>query len=352
MGESVLIIGGGLSGICLAHILHDEGISFELIDAGENHSSAIAAGMINPMVFRKMVKTWRGDDLIPFLKTFYTKVENKVDQQFFFPRKIRRAFSTPEEAIMWKERLEDKAYSEYICSSNETPPPRGYVNEKHGSGWVKSPGYVDAKLFMKSNLAFFSKLSVLTVKPFDFNAFDAEKLTYNGKEYKHVIFAEGYRLKENPFFCYLPLNQTKGEVLTITSNELNRKEILNRKCFILPTEDGKYKLGATFTWNTTDLSTTAQAKKELLEQYAALASAPITVEDQEAGIRPTVVDRRPLLGEHPTFKQLYVFNGMGTKGYMLAPYFAQQLIDYINGDGELDDEVNIQRFYKKHFQKS
>lgn len=351
MDHKVLIVGGGLSGICLAHQLEDRDVDFLMIDQGINESSAIAAGMINPMVFRKMVKTWRGDDLIPYLKTFYGELEGKTGARFFFPRKIRRVFSTQDERNYWLERLEDSNYEHYIHDIEDAEPTPDYVINKFGNGWVKSPGYIDAKQFMKANHDYFLQKEKLRLENFDFQSFGAKTKSYKKENFTHVIFAEGYRGKFNPFFNYLPLQQTKGEVLTIRSDAFRKDEILNRKCFVLPLEEGDFKLGATFSWDTTDTAPTDKAKNQLLEQYDQLSTAKIEIVDQEGGIRPTVTDRRPLLGEHPEQKGLYIFNGMGTKGYMIAPYFSEQFVNHFLEGDKLDDEVDIERFYKKHFRK-
>ncbi len=65
--------------------------------------------------------------------------------------------------------------------------------------------------------------------------------------------------------------------------------------------------------------------------------------NHQAGIRPTVNDRRPLMGLHPQHPTLAVFNGLGTKGVMLAPYFAYQLYSFLELNKPLDVEVDIKR---------
>ena len=347
--KKVLVVGGGLAGICLTHQLIKKDLDVKLIDLGENHSSRIAAGMINPMVFRTMVKTWKGDILLPYLQKFYPEIEKTVGVKFFFPRDIRRVFTTEEEKEKWLLRQENPEYENYIEVIGKEDNAPSYVHSINGSGIVKSPGYIDAKLFMEANFRYFLNEGILTIEKFDFLSFIAEQLVYKGQHYDAVIFSEGYKGKENPFFNYLPLQQTKGEVLTIQSDELNKSEILNRKCFVLPTEDGKFRLGATFTWNTTDISPTEEAKKTLIAQYQQLSSAKITIEDQKGGIRPTVTDRRPLIGEHPMYKNIFIFNGLGTKGYMIAPYYSAHFIDFLLNHQLLDPEVDIKRFEKKHF---
>jgi len=343
----VLIVGGGLSGVCLAHELILKNSNVRLLDSGANHSSAIAAGMINPMTFRKMVKTWMGDELIPFLIDFYKELEQITGQRFFFDRTIRRAFSTAHERKLWIERQNEEEYKNYIhpVTASDTP---SYVKEEFGTGVVKCPGYVDSKLFLNANQNYLVEKGVLEFATFNFELLDATTLTYNGEKYDHIIFAEGYQGKDNPYFNYLPLETVKGEVLTLSIDGIDSTEIVNRKCFVLPTNNGLFKLGATFTWKTIDSAQTEEAKNELIGQYRELLDKPFVLIDHEAGIRPTVSDRRPLIGEHPEHKGLHIFNGMGTKGYMIAPYFSRHFVEHLVEGTELNLEVNINRFEKKY----
>lgn len=342
----ILIIGGGLAGVCLGHELLRKNCNPTIIDDGVNHSSAVAAGMINPMTFRKMVKTWMGDELIPFLLDFYKDLEHKTGEHFLFDRTIRRAFSTAHERKLWIERQSDDEYLNYIYPVEESTPD--YVKEQFGTGIVKCPGYVDSKIFLNANQDYLFNKGVLLKEKFDFNKLELDNHFYNGEKYDKIVFAEGYRALNNPYFNYLPLEPTKGEVLTLDIKGVDKTEIVNRKCFVLPTHDGRFKLGATFTWKTTDYSLTEAAREELLAQYTDLIDKDFEIIDHEAGIRPTVSDRRPLIGEHPEHKGIYIFNGMGTKGYMIAPYFSRHFVEHLVDGTDLMDEVNISRFKKKH----
>lgn len=345
----VLIVGGGLAGCCIAHHLLKENVTVRIIDSGANHSSKVAAGMINPIVFRRMLKSWLADDLIPYLETFYREMEKEVNASFLIKRKIKRVFSSLEEKEMWDKRKETGEYDHFLLEKVNSEDEPSHVISKFGSAYVASPGYIDSPTFIKANHAYFSENNILDLEEFDYSNLDVESGNYKGENYDSVIFSEGYRGKNNPYFGYLPLNQTKGEVLTLKADSLPNNEILNRKCFVLPTINNTVKVGATFAWHTTDLSITRKAKGELLNHYNNLTTAPYALVDQEAGIRPTVVDRRPLLGKHPKLDKLYIFNGLGTKGYMLAPYFAHHLVEHILHQKALMEEVDIQRFEKKYY---
>ena len=91
--------------------------------------------------------------------------------------------------------------------------------------------------------------------------------------------------------------------------------------------------------------------RSLLEKLTTFLKCDFEVVDHVAGIRPTVVDRRPLVGRHPEHKNLYVLNGFGSRGVMIGPYASKQLFDYIEKESELDPEMDIQRFTKKYYSK-
>jgi glycine/D-amino acid oxidase-like deaminating enzyme len=344
----VIIVGGGLAGICIAHHLEKKGVSFTIFDEEQNVSTKVAAGMINPMSFRRMLKSWNADVLIPYLNSFYPAIEKKVEGRFFYHHNIRRVFSTEEERQLWEERLADPDFKEYLNPIDDKAETPAYIKNRFGCGFVNAPGYIEAKDFMAYNHSYFRQQNKLEYEPFDFEKLDVTNDTYKGEAFTHLVFAEGFRGIFNPYFDYLPLQRAKGEVLTIDSKQIQRDEILNRKCFVLPTIDGNFKIGSTFEWNTSDPSPSEKAKEDLLEKYDYLSSAPIEIVRHEGGIRPTVTDRKPLLGGHPKYPQLYIFNGLGAKGFMVAPYYANQLVDFMLGESKLDSEVDIKRSKKKY----
>ena len=75
-----------------------------------------------------------------------------------------------------------------------------------------------------------------------------------------------------------------------------------------------------------------------------LISCPFEVVDQVAGVRPTVKDRRPLVGQHETHKNIFVLNGLGTRGVMIGPYVAKQLYNFIENKMPLEKDIDITRF--------
>jgi glycine oxidase len=341
--SKTLIAGGGLAGICLAYQLYKNNKPFLLVDKGVNHSSSIAAGLINPMVFRRMLKSWRLDDFLPNAIEFYHYVGKLLSKEFLHFIPLRRGFAHEQEKELWIERQNLNEYNSYLSEITPSDLTNSSIINTYGTGIVKKSGYVDTQELLSSSHAFFKSINSMITESYSYNDFDIQQLTYKGQSFDNFIFCEGYHNLENPWFNYLPLQATKGQTLTIRSTELNNKEIANRKCFILPIKNNEFKVGATYEWNETDLSITQEGLNILKQNINQLVDKPYEVLHQEAGVRPTVKDRRPLLGEHPSFKNVFIFNGLGTKGYLMAPLLSQELYEFIFEGALLDKEVNINR---------
>lgn len=340
--QKILIVGGGLAGSCLAVQLANKGCEVKLIDSGINVSSRVAAGMINPLVFRRMTKSWRVDEYIPYAIEFYQQIEQLNNSSFFFPITIRRFFSSEQERGFWLDRQSKEAYSAYmtpVTAEDETVFP--YANQ-FGSGRVKNSFYLNTSLLL--DVLHQSDAFEFANEKVNYEQINPTAGTYNGKQFDLIVFCEGYQSKLNPWFKYLPVNSTKGETITVKTAGLSEEESLNRKCFTLHQGNGEFKVGATYIWHTDDLNLTTEGREHLLDNLRYLTDKPIEVVAQHAGVRPTTVDRRPIMGKHPDFPKLAIFNGLGTKGYMMAPLLAKEMADFIVEGKELDKESRIERF--------
>jgi len=342
-----LIVGGGIAGLSLAFSMYERNIPFKLIDAKKNYSSIIAAGLINPIVFRRTTKSWRVDEFTPYLESFYKKIEALVGLNFFHPISIRRIFAHEQERNEWEKKQLQPEYSSYL---NEiSPEDNAFSNPKNnfGTGTIERAYYVSTVTFMEQAYRFLEENNFIQYEEVNYSDFDTTTTSYKDEVYEKIFFCQGYTNAENPWFGSLPIQCTKGETLTVHSTQLPKDVSLNLKCFVLPIGNQEFKVGATYDWNSTDLSITEKGKEQLEAHLKTLTDAPYTIIDQKAGIRPTVLDRRPLLGKHSEFPNLILFNGLGTKGYMMAPLLANELLDHVFNNSPLDPEVNIQRFEKE-----
>jgi glycine/D-amino acid oxidase-like deaminating enzyme len=340
---NALIVGGGIAGISTAIQLIKRGVSVTLVDPGVNQSTAVAAGLINPIVFRRTTKSWRADDFIPYLKGFYQELEIESQTKFFHPLKIRRVFSSDQERNDWKKKQVRVDYQQFLEQINTPDDNYNLVACPFGSARLANCFWVNSLEFMRGGKSFIEKKGTWKNEPFQFPLYDASSKTYLGETYTCVIFCEGYQVKNNPLFNSLAISPTKGQVLTIESPLIPEDESLNRKCFILPLGEHRFKIGSTYEWENSDNSITEEGKQLILENLRVLIEETPHVIGQEAGIRPTTIDRRPFIGEHTSFKGNYIFNGLGTKGYMIAPLLSQELTALLLDGIELDPEVAVYR---------
>ena len=341
-----IIVGQGIAGTTLAHLLEKKGKTFHVFDFYENKSSHIAAGLINPIVFKRLNKSWKADDFMPFLNDFYTEIEEKLDVTILYKKEIARLFSSFEDQNNWDVKSTKEGYSKYLTDKQIPNLDKNVVEQKFGHGVVSGSGHLDIKVWLEAHKNHFISKQSYTFK--EVNKADIE-LTENGVilhgvEATRLIFAQGFRGIFNDYFNYLPLKTTKGELVKIKVPALDTENVINKNMFVLPKGNNEYLAGSTYGWNDYSTNTTEEAKTDLFERISAFIKTDFTLVEQTAGVRPTVLDRRPLIGIHPEHKQLSIFNGLGTKGVMIAPFYGNQFINHLTENTPLDEEVDIKRF--------
>jgi glycine oxidase len=342
-----IIVGQGLAGSCLALQLIRQGKKILVFDEPwNNRASAVAAGLFNPITGKFLKQSWAAEKIFPSLFQFYRTAEDLLQQRFFYPMPIYRPFISIEEQNEWMAQSEESLLKKFIAKIYVAQSFSTYVNDPYGGVVTNSSGYLDTVSFMNATRDFLK-----TRFAYQETFFDLGKLTIQKKEIcyqdvvaTNIIFCDGLGINANPYFSWIPVIPLKGETLTISLSE-EPEVIFNRAVYIVPTQSEKsFMVGATYNPNDNTQKTTAFARNELEEKLKDLINAPFTVSNQNWGMRPTTPDRRPVIGSHPEFKNLLVFNGLGTKGVSLAPYFSGLLASWLDGNEEIPTTVNIERF--------
>ncbi len=342
-----LIVGQGLAGTLLAHFLLAKNKSVVLIDEYRSStSSRVAAGLFHPITGRRLVKSWMVETLYDFASEFYVKQEKMLHANFFFPKDLLEILSSAHEYNTWTERLDDPGINQYLSQQADPTLYNGKLQDFFKMIALSGAGWMDIARYLEVSLQHFSRLKILLSGKFDFSKLEYQELgiQYGDLFAKNIIFCEGSDAVHNPLWNWIPFLPSKGEILTISAPELPEKYILLRGLFVIPLGNRRFRVGSTYSWEFTDELPSEAGKNEILTKLNDIISVPYDVIDHKSAIRPTVKDRRPLLGEHPDIKNVFIFNGLGTKGVLLGPYFANEFAEYLVDNKPIREEVNILRF--------
>lgn len=341
---NTIIVGFGLAGFNYARVLQENQKDYLIISDDDLGSSRNAGGVFNPSILKRYTLTWNSIEF--FTKAFlkYKKFEKDYGDTIFYNLPIHHYFSKVSDQNNWSVAANKKELNRFFSSIIKNANEK-YLKGDYGYGTVKNVGKINIPKMLE---IFKNQLDSKTFlnESFDYNKLiiNEENLVYKGFKASKIVFCEGFGLKKNPWFSYLPLLGSKGEYIHIRTKELSPKVIIKRGLFIVPIEKEIFWVGATFDRNDKTKKITKSAKKWLLKKLSEILSCPFDVVFQGAGIRPTVIDRRPLMGVHPLEKRLFVFNGLGTRGLLMGPLLSDWLYQFIEENKELPTSVAIDRF--------
>jgi glycine/D-amino acid oxidase-like deaminating enzyme len=343
--SNYLIIGQGIAGTMLAwNLLH---LKQNVIIADvfrKDSSSQVAAGIYLPITGRRIAKSWLADRLIPFAEKAYRNLEHETGQSFLHPLPIVEIFDSQKTYNDWQERAASADIKTYV----EKILPKNFTDQlvcEFGGVQLHSGGYLNMPVFLKAMRNFFSVKSILREEHFNITTKLSFPFTSGHLKIDKIIFCDGISGSRNPYFQDLPFQFSKGEIITIHCEKLNEAFIYNHGIFILPVGNHHFRVGSTYEWNFTSATPTMQAQQKLISQVRKIIKNEFSITGHHAAIRPTVKERRPFIGMHPVHKQIGILNGLGTKGVMLAPYFANHFAEHLVFGNPLMPDVDISRFY-------
>ena len=345
MQVDFIVIGSGIAGISFCEQLRAHHKTFVVFDDQSQQSSIVAGGLYNPVVLKRFTPVWKSKEQLQIALQMYLNFEQEFDVKLDYKIPVLRKFSSLEEQNDWFIASDKPNLSEYL-SVNLKKNTNKNIEASFGFGEVLQTGRIDVKVLMDAYKKFLLKDSRFFETKFKYTDLVVTngELKYSEIQAKNIVFTEGFGINKNPFFKDLPLLGTKGELLTIHAPDLKMDFVLKGPVFLIPIGDDHYIVGATYNWEDRTHEVTLKGKEELLTKLNTLISCTYKVIDQVAGIRPTVKDRRPLVGQHNVHKNMFVLNGLGTRGVMIGPYVAKQLFDFMEFGTPLEADIDIKRF--------
>ncbi|PIB26310.1 NAD(P)/FAD-dependent oxidoreductase [Maribacter sp. 4G9] len=345
-----IVVGLGLAGAAFCETLRRNHKGFCVISDQSQTSSKVAAGLSNPVILKRFNLAWKANELMPLSKSFYEEMEHELGEKLLIDQPILRKFSSIEEQNLWFE-ASDKDYLNRFLSPVIVRNTNPALNAPYDFGSLQGAYRLKTEAYLNG----FQK-KVLSPDTFLQESFDhvCLKVMNDGVEYKgirakNVVFAEGYGVKHNPFFNYLPIQGSKGEYLIIESHHLQEQRAIKSSIFVIPLGENLYLVGANYNSVDKDNIPSESTKRELLSKLERIINSPYQVVGHIAGVRPTVKDRKPLIGTHPIHKCLHVLNGFGSHGVMIAPWAARELFAFLEAGALLEDEVTVARYQNLYY---
>lgn len=321
MRPDICILGQGLAGTLLAWELERAGIPFVIKDAGHaSAASRVAAGIINPITGRRLVKSWRIDALRPRAEAAYRALEAELGVDVWRAMRVRRLFRDERERRIFAEKQ----------ARGELAPFAGAGDEE--GFWIESAARVDTGALLTAARARWRAKGWLHEERGDPAALAKHELVID------CTGAAGARGGG------VPWEFSKGEILTLATDGLDPAVIVNRGLWLLPTGPGEAKVGATHEPGATDATPTPAARALLETGARDLGAAVFRVTAHEAGVRVNLPDKHPVAGRWSGEPRRGVINGLGAKGALLAPLLARQWVNHLTEGVAFDAEIDVARF--------
>ena len=345
MNVDFIIIGQGIAGTSFAFELLKREKTFVIIDYSQvNTASKLALGVYNPLVLKWFTKAWHIDNQIEYFYNFYKDLGVFLNNFFNQDIGIYKFLKTPYDQNHWLSKCHSGGRDRYMSNELYSLKNKKLINNDF-YGLINCSGRVNISLLLDRFRNYCNNNKLLIDEKFNYNhlVINKKSVQYGDIKAKNIIFCEGYGLSRNPYFNKINLKPTKGEYLNIYVKNLNIKSIIHSGLLVIPLGDNYYSVGATYDWENIDFQPTKNAKKKIISVLQKLLVGSYDVIDHKVGIRPSTEDRRPLVGSHSKYHQLYILNGLGTRGVLLAPYLSKCLLNKIYQNIPLHSEISIDR---------
>ncbi len=345
MKVDYLIIGQGICGTFLSHDLLAAGKTVMVIDNSQPFTASKAAsGVINPITGRRMVRTWEIEKLMPFAVDAYTKLSKEMGVPLIRQCNILDFHPTPQMVLAFAERIPEE--KEYLRIPEDGKRWKEYFHYDFSIGEIDPCWLVDIQAMLMNWRDRLTNGQCLREEVFSWDRCEVTKeaVSYQGITAQKIICCEGVAGFENPYFHLLPYARNKGQAVIVKIPGLPRNNIYKQGITLVPWKEDLFWAGSTYEWDFKDLRPSPEFRKKVEDQLKHWVKLPFEVLDHIASERPANMERRPFAGLHPTMPSVGIFNGMGTKGCSLSPYFSRELTQYLVNGTPLTPQVDVKRF--------
>ena len=342
----------GIAGLVFSKTLRDKGKSFVIIDNPNQGATKASGGVLNPTVLKRFTPAWNTVEFVSKAAPFYESLARDSGQQLLSGVAIHRILASIEEQNNWMVASDKEILSRFL-SPEILKNKNTAINAPFGLGAVTQASIMKPYALLKTYQDFLKNQDLYIEAQFDYQELVVTKTAVQYKDIRaaKIVFAEGSGVVHNPYFTIdvSPHGKkvfvgNKGEYIIIKAPDLKSEGILKGPVMVIPLGDNLYKVGASYGRDDYSTTTTKEACQEISAKLSKMISCDFKVVDQVTGIRPTVKDRKPLVGCLQSTKSVSFLNGLGTRGLTMAPCLAGHLYHYLENDVQIPEIMDIKRF--------
>jgi glycine/D-amino acid oxidase-like deaminating enzyme len=337
-----IIVGVGFAGFFLAHQLQKNNKSFIIFNGHQISGSHISAGVCNPVILKRFSTFWKSKEQMDYLETIFSEIETYTGNNYIINEPVVRIFHDESEKLQWLKNSGKEDLKSFL--NNDFINLEGVENPLQ-SGIVNNSCRINVENFFKDMFKHFEANGNLINESFDHSLIDIQKSTYLNLRFKNIVFCEGIHTKDNPYFNKIPVLPNKGHCLEVKINQTIDPYIIKKKHFLFSLSEGRFYYGGTYDRFDQSDDIDPEFVDELENGLKAFYKNDYSITKVRTAFRATVDDRRPILGSHPDFDNLKIFNGLGARGVLNGTYFSKVMFDYLESQIELDPEIDVKRFY-------
>jgi glycine/D-amino acid oxidase-like deaminating enzyme len=344
--KRILVVGQGVAGTLLADAIWRLGAEIQVIDDHwQSAASLSAAGICNPITGRNLVLTWHGHQVMDAVKQRMEMMTDLLGGQYIFKQEMIWLLEHVHELNDWDAKAMVVGYGRYMSLSqkswlegHEAVPQKWSVGPIHGAfrvdlpklladyrDWLVARGYLLADTVKWQHLEEVSQYA--TANDFD-----------------HIVLCNGASTLLPEIARFIRPNLGVAAIVRLPDLPL-QTQIIKRGVTLMPYEDGTYWLSSTNVYKET-FDAVSDVVDDLLRKLTVWYSGRVELVAVKTGVRPTVIDRRPILGAVEKTGLVHVFNGLGTKGCTLGAFFSNHLAEHLVLGAPLDKEVDVKRMDK------
>jgi glycine/D-amino acid oxidase-like deaminating enzyme len=344
---TILIVGQGLAGTWLSYWLYQAGIPFRLIDQPNRDGASLrAAGLINPVTGRRLVKTWLIDELMPFASQAYREMGEFLKEPVFGETSVIDFFPSVQMLQAFQQRYADEPT--YLFPGNDREKYAEWFRQDLGWGCIQPCLLVNVEKLLTRWRVWLKTNGWLMESYFDMTKLHVHDkgIEYSGMQSRYIVFCDGKSAVQNPFFHKLPFALNKGEGMLVEIKGLPVNQVFKKGLSLVPYRQDIFWLGSSYQWAFEDDLPSPQFRQHAENWLKNFLKSSYQILEHFAALRPATLERRPFVGFHPGNPQIGILNGLGTKGCSLAPYFAKELVGQLKGERPINPLADIKRFEK------